>query len=82
MSKQAIDQDAYLNECINKRLLLFIEKYHQNGDYRFWPNLASTHDSNRVLESFNEQNILYVIRAGNSLNPARNSFNRNSLDST
>jgi len=34
-SKQAVNEDTYLNECINKRLLPFIEKYHQNGNYLF-----------------------------------------------
>ena len=34
-SKQAIRQDTYLNQCLNKRLLPFIDKYHQNGNYLF-----------------------------------------------
>ena len=31
-SKQAVLQTTYLKECINKRLLPFIEKYHQDGN--------------------------------------------------
>ena len=34
-SKQAIRQDTYLNQCINKTLLPFIDKYHQNRKYFF-----------------------------------------------
>ena len=35
-SKQGIRQGTYLNECINKRLLPFIDKYHSNRNYLFW----------------------------------------------
>ena len=35
--KQAVDQKIYLKECINPRLLPFVDKYHSNG---FWPDLA------------------------------------------
>ena len=33
--KQALDQKIYLKECINRRLLPFVEKYHSNGDFSF-----------------------------------------------
>ena len=36
-SKQAIDQETYLKECIDRRLLPFIAKYHSNGNDLFWP---------------------------------------------
>ena len=41
-SIQAVNQDTYLKECINKRLLPFIAKYHSNGNYLFWPDLAQS----------------------------------------
>ena len=34
-SRQAVNQETYLKECINKRLLSFITKYHSNGNYLF-----------------------------------------------
>lgn len=34
-SKLAIRQELYLNECIRKRLLPFINKHHQNDDILF-----------------------------------------------
>ena len=34
-SIQAVNQETYLKECINKRLLPFIAKYHSNGNYLF-----------------------------------------------
>ena len=33
-SIQAVNQETYLKECIIKRLLPFIAKYHSNGNYR------------------------------------------------
>ncbi|CAF4220478.1 unnamed protein product, partial [Rotaria sordida] len=32
-SEQVISSDIYSNECINKRLLPFIEEHHKNDDY-------------------------------------------------
>ena len=64
-SKQAIHQDTDPNQCINKRLLPFIDKYHQNGNYLFWPDLASAHYSKSVQEGLNEKNVPFVIRKDN-----------------
>ena len=64
-SKQAIRQDTYLNQCINKRLLPFIDKYHQNANYLFWPDLAS---SKSVQERLNEKNVPSIIRRDNPRN--------------
>ena len=66
--KQAICQDTYLNQCINKRFLPFIDKYHQNGNYLFWPDLASAHYSKSVQERLNEKNVPFVIRKDNPPN--------------
>ena len=67
-SKQAIRQNTYLQECINKRLLPFIEKYHPNGNFLFWPDLASSHYSKSVQDRLNEKNIPFVFRKDNPPN--------------
>ena len=67
-SKQAIRQGTYLKECINKRLLPFIEKHHQDGNYLFWPDLASAHYSKSVQERLNEKNVPFVPRQDNPPN--------------
>jgi len=67
-NKQAINQDTYLNECINKRLLPFVEKHHSNGNYLFWPDLASAHYSKSVQGRLSEKNVLFVIRKDNPPN--------------
>lgn len=67
-SKQGVNQGTYLNECINKRLLPFITKYHLDGNYLFWPDLARSHYSNIVQERLNEKNIPFVSRVDNPPN--------------
>ncbi|CAF3430258.1 unnamed protein product [Rotaria socialis] len=67
-SKQAIDQHTYLKECINKRLLAFIERYHNDGNYLFWPDLANAHYAKVVQTRLNEKNVLYVRRQDNPPN--------------
>ena len=37
-SIQAVNQETYWKECIDKRLLPFIAKYYSNGNYLFWPD--------------------------------------------
>ena len=57
----AINQDIYLEECLLKRLKAFIDKYHSNRKYLFWPDLASAH-AMKVLcwldENVNYKNTL------------------------
>ena len=48
--KQAVDQKIYLKECINRRLLPFVDKYHSNGNILFWPDLARSHYSKIVQQ--------------------------------
>ena len=55
-------------ECINKRLLPFIAKYHSNGNYLFWPDLAKVHYSNIVQERLTKKNLPYASLVDNSPN--------------
>ena len=67
-SIQAVYQETYLKECINKRLLAFIAKYHSNGNYLFWSDLAKAHYSNIVQQCLTEKNIPFVSRVDNPPN--------------
>ncbi|CAF5073282.1 unnamed protein product, partial [Rotaria magnacalcarata] len=49
-------------------LFPFIEKYHHNGNYLFWPDLASAHYSNIVKERLHEKNVPLVARQDNPPN--------------
>jgi hypothetical protein len=46
--KQAVRQDTYLQQYIDRRLLPFIEKHHADGNFRFWSELAAAHYSHGV----------------------------------
>ncbi|CAF4175085.1 unnamed protein product, partial [Rotaria sordida] len=67
-SKLGVDQKTYLQECINKRLIPFIDKYHYDGNYLFWPDLASSHYSKVVQERLNQKNIPFISRNDNPPN--------------
>jgi len=41
-SKMAINQYNYKSECIERRLIPFLQQ-HKNNKYIFWPDLASSH---------------------------------------
>ena len=47
-SIQALNQETYLKECIDKRLPRFIAKCQSNGNYLFWSDLVKAHYSNIV----------------------------------
>ena len=67
-SKQAITSNIYLNECINARLLPFIEQHHRNDNFTFWPDNASAHYSNIVLDKLEEKSVPFVSRLNNPPN--------------
>ena len=63
----AANQYAYL-DSIKKRLLPLIHEHHSDGEYVFWPDLASAHYANNVITYFEVNNINYVKRADNPPN--------------
>jgi hypothetical protein len=42
-SKLGVNREIYIKECITKRLVPFIKKYHSDDNYIFWPDLAPAH---------------------------------------
>lgn len=66
--KQAINEKAYLNECIIRRLLPFITMYHNKENVLFWPDLASSHYSKSVTRYLEENDIEMVQRDFNPQN--------------
>jgi hypothetical protein len=65
-SKQAVNQQVYSSECIEKRLAPFVAEHHSDGNYLFWPDLASSHYARSTLAKFDELGIQYVPK---DLNP-------------
>ena len=56
----AIKQETYLQDCIRKYLLLFINCHHKNDNVLFWPDLASSHYSKQVQEFLQVNNIKFI----------------------
>jgi transposase-like protein/transposase len=67
-SGNAINANIYINECIKKRLVPFIDKYHKEDDIVFWPDLASSHYANATIETLNELKINFVPKKSNPPN--------------
>lgn len=55
----AITSEIYINECLEKRLLPFIDKHHSDLNYIFWPDLAGAHRSNATIKWLDEM-VNYV----------------------
>ena len=66
-SAQAINEDVYICECLPK-LEKFIAKYHENDEIVFWPDLASSHYSNKTQVYLKSKNMEYVPKVHNPAN--------------
>jgi len=64
----AVNKNVYLEQCVKKRLLPFINAYHSDGQYLFWPDLASSHYAKTVTDHFETEGINYVLREENPPN--------------
>ena len=64
----AVNQKVYLDEMIIKRVIPFIEKHHSDGNYIFWPDLASSHYAKSVIEYLREKKVNFVEKADNPAN--------------
>lgn len=63
-----MNSQTYLKECIIKRLIPFILKYHRLEDVLFWPDLAKIHYAKIVTEYLESQNIQFVRASENCPN--------------
>ena len=63
----AVNQTVYL-EFIQRGVIPFIKKHHSDGKYKFWPDLASSHYANSVVNYLNDQNIKFVAKHENPAN--------------
>jgi hypothetical protein len=63
-----INQYVYLNNCIEARLVPFINEHHSKSNYVFWPDLASSHYTDTVLDYLIENSINHVEKINNPAN--------------
>jgi hypothetical protein len=64
----AINQEVYLEQCIKRRLMPFIAKYHSNDNYVFWPDKASAYYDKRVVAFYDANKLNYVLKMRNLTN--------------
>jgi hypothetical protein len=67
-SKNAINHEIYIKECLNKRLLPFINEHHADKEFVFWPDMATSHYANKTIDWFNTNNIEFVQKCHNPPN--------------
>ncbi len=61
----AVNKIIYEEECIKKRLVPFINTHHADGNYLFWPDLASSHYATTVTDCYKAHNIKFVKKVDN-----------------
>jgi hypothetical protein len=67
-SGYAVDQDTYLKECVSKRLIPNIRSNYEQGEYVFWPDKASSHYANKVINHLRQEQIGFVEKEENPSN--------------
>ena len=56
--------EVYQKECIRSRLVPFVRERHTDGDYLFWPNLAS-HYAKDTITLLAHENINFLPKDAN-----------------
>ena len=64
-SRGNMNGEVYRQECVTARLVPFLHKHHSNGDFIFWPDLASCHYARPTTALFEELKIPFVAKADN-----------------
>lgn len=66
--KQAITQETYFRDCIKARLMPFIQMYHIQEKVLFWPDLATSHYSHKVMDYLDDNEVQMVHKEWNPQN--------------
>jgi transposase len=68
ISTGTMNAETYLTECLQKRLLPFIDQHHEREDVLLWMDMATCHYARDVTRWLEENNIEYVKRDDNAPN--------------
>lgn len=68
VSTGTINGDVYLEECLKKRLIPFIKKYHNLENVLFWPDMASSHYRKDVIDWLEKEGVDFVRKSENAPN--------------
>jgi len=66
-SGMAVNKTVYKG-FIKDGVLPFINQHHSDSNYKFWPDLASSHYATEVVEYYRAQKIKFVEKCENSAN--------------
>ena len=64
----SVTGEIYRNQCIKKLLIIFLAKFHDEGEYYFWPDLASSHYAKDTLKLLEELNSPFIPKSANRPN--------------
>lgn len=68
ISSASMNAKVYLNECIIKRLIPFIDKHHSRDKVIFWPDMATCHYATEVTRYLESEEIDFVRKEKNAPN--------------
>ena len=66
--KASLTGQIYRDQCIQQYLVPFLDKYHQDGDFYFWPDLASAHYAHETTDLLRSLDIPFVPKSSNPPN--------------
>ena len=58
--KASLTGSMFREDCVKQRLVPFLEEHQANGDFFFWPDLASWHFANETQDLFNNFNSPWI----------------------
>lgn len=64
-SGNSVNAEIYEKQCIRTRLKKFIDKNHSDGNYIFWPDMATSHYAGSVIAAFEDLQIPFVTKSRN-----------------
>ncbi len=66
--KVSVSGDIHHKHCIRDRLLPFLDKFHTDGKYFFWPDLATSHYAKKTVELLEVSIADYIPKSANPPN--------------
>ncbi|KAF2889410.1 hypothetical protein ILUMI_16762 [Ignelater luminosus] len=67
-SGNSINGNIYEKYCVRSRLARFIRNKHSDGNFIFWPDMATAHYAANVIAAYEDLNINYVSKEKNVSN--------------
>lgn len=68
ISEGTINSEVYLKECIQARLLPFIDKHYSRDEVLFWPDMAPAHYAAKVTKCLSDNGVEFIQKSQNAPN--------------